>query len=85
MINVLGWFLCGAVVGLAAAWRDAMRSLALVLFAAAGTLGALSGGVVVFIFDTTPLHVLSPLGLLGALSGAVVLVAIARQLSRTTA
>jgi uncharacterized membrane protein YeaQ/YmgE (transglycosylase-associated protein family) len=85
MINVIGWFLCGAVVGLAAARRDAARRLAVALFTAAGTLGALCGGLVLFIFDTTPLHALSPIGLLGACAGAIALVVIARRLAHTTA
>jgi uncharacterized membrane protein YeaQ/YmgE (transglycosylase-associated protein family) len=85
MINIIGWFLCGIIVGLAAAWRDAPRSLAILLFGAAGMLGALSGGVVLFIFDTAPLNALSPISLLGAVAGALVLVAVARRLSRAAA
>jgi uncharacterized membrane protein YeaQ/YmgE (transglycosylase-associated protein family) len=85
MINVVGWFMCGAIVGFLAARHDAPGGLAAVLFGAAGTLGAVSGGVLLFIFDTTPLNALSPIGLFGALAGAIALVAVARRSSRISA
>jgi uncharacterized membrane protein YeaQ/YmgE (transglycosylase-associated protein family) len=83
MINVVVWVLCGAIVGIAAAWRHGARSPAFLLFIATGTLGSLMGGLFTFIFDTAPLHTVSRVSLLGAIGGAVVLVALARRLSQT--
>jgi len=85
MINVVVWLLCGVVVGLVASWRGASNGAVFLLLVAAGTLGALAGGVVTFIFDTTPLNALSLVSLASALAGAVVLVIVARRLSRTAA
>jgi uncharacterized membrane protein YeaQ/YmgE (transglycosylase-associated protein family) len=82
MINVVVWLLCGACIGVAGMWRRTPPDVVLLLFIAAGILGALGGGTVIFVFDTTPLNTLSGSGVLGAVVGALILVLVARQLHR---
>jgi uncharacterized membrane protein YeaQ/YmgE (transglycosylase-associated protein family) len=83
MINVLIWLLFGVLVGWAA---SRMVRLAEVndtfLNAIAGSMGALIGGVVFFIFDTAPLDSFSPWGFVCAIVGAIVTIGIAHIVVR---
>jgi uncharacterized membrane protein YeaQ/YmgE (transglycosylase-associated protein family) len=79
MINVLVWLLFGIAAGLAAGWvAKPAGGDAPLLNITAGMLGAVVGGVVFLIFDTTPLSAFNAWGMVMALLGAVVLIGLAR-------
>ena len=73
MINVLIWLLIGAVAGFAAGrlTRTFQQGVPIVQIVA-GSIGALLGGVIFLIFDTSPLQLFSVGGVLFALIGAIV-------------
>lgn len=83
MINLLGWLICGILVGLASARLSNSSGSGLVsLYVFAGLIGAISGGIVPLIYETRPLHELSMVSLALALVGAAALVALTRALMR---
>ena len=77
MINVLVWLLVGGLVGFATTHllRSSEEGTPLVQIIAGG-LGALVGGVIFLIFDTTPLHVFTIGGVMVALVGAVAILTV---------
>jgi uncharacterized membrane protein YeaQ/YmgE (transglycosylase-associated protein family) len=83
MINVLIWLLFGLLVGWIASrmvhWVAVNDTF---LNALAGSMGALIGGVIFFIFDTTPLTNFSLWGFVCAIVGAIVTIGIAHIVVR---
>jgi uncharacterized membrane protein YeaQ/YmgE (transglycosylase-associated protein family) len=79
MVNILAWLLFGMGAGWVASrlFQPAPGSGAL-LHIAAGAMGAVVGGVVFLIFDTTPLSGFSLWGLLCSLVGAAITIGIAQ-------
>jgi uncharacterized membrane protein YeaQ/YmgE (transglycosylase-associated protein family) len=83
MINVLVWLLFGGLVGWAASRvTRTFQDGAPLLQIATGSLGALIGGVIFLIFDTTPLNVFTIAGLGVALTGAVVILGVVHVMMR---
>jgi uncharacterized membrane protein YeaQ/YmgE (transglycosylase-associated protein family) len=83
MINVFVWLLFGGLAGwmasrLTRTTHDGVPLLQII----AGGLGALVGGVVFLIFDTTPLNVFSVRGLAVALIGAMIVIGVTHMLVR---
>jgi uncharacterized membrane protein YeaQ/YmgE (transglycosylase-associated protein family) len=79
MINILAWLLAGILTGLLSnRVARPLPSGGAVLHAVAGVMGALAGGVVFLIFDSTPLYAFNPWGMVVALLGAVVMIALAQ-------
>jgi uncharacterized membrane protein YeaQ/YmgE (transglycosylase-associated protein family) len=83
MINVFVWLLFGGLAGwmasrLTRTTHDGVPLLQII----AGGMGALVGGVVFLIFDTTPLNVFSVRGLAVALIGAMIVIGVAYMLVR---
>jgi len=79
MINVFAWLVFGMLVGLIAsrlskAFEGRMPLLTII----AGSMGALIGGVIFLIFDTTPLSVFNLWGIVGAIVGAIVVIGMVR-------
>lgn len=85
MINVLLWLIFGAVAGFVTSRViGGFAYNGLLLNGAAGALGALIGGVVFLIFDTTPLNAFNIGGLLVALLGAVLMIVLVRAVTGRT-
>jgi uncharacterized membrane protein YeaQ/YmgE (transglycosylase-associated protein family) len=83
MINVLVWLLFGALAGtVASRLTRPLTPIAMVLNSVAGTMGALMGGIVFLIFDTTPLDALSLRGIVWALVGAMLVIVLVRVMFR---
>lgn len=83
MVNLLGWLLCGLLIGWAA---DRMRRRpprsALVVYLMSGVMGAILGGTAALTLAAGPLDVLCPLSVLAAALGALLAVGLARLLMR---
>jgi uncharacterized membrane protein YeaQ/YmgE (transglycosylase-associated protein family) len=75
MLNVLVWLLFGALAGsVASRLANPLTPIATMLNSAAGIIGALMGGIVFLIFDTTPLNTVSLGGITCALVGAMLVI-----------
>lgn len=83
MINVLAWLVVGGLAGLTASRlvRTSQAGVPL-LQIIAGSLGALVGGVIFLIFDTSPLNVFNAWGLAIALIGAAVIIGVVHMMVR---
>ena len=83
MINVFVWLLFGGLVGFAASRLiQSSQEATLLIQVAAGSLGALAGGVIFLIFDTSPLYAFTLGGMWAALVGAVVILGVVHMLIR---
>ncbi|HET9222674.1 MAG TPA: hypothetical protein VFO07_09230, partial [Roseiflexaceae bacterium] len=83
MINVLVWLLFGLLAGaLASRLTQTISPTTIVLNSIAGTMGAVVGGIIFLIFDTTPLDTLSRGGILCALIGAMLVIVLVRIMFR---
>jgi uncharacterized membrane protein YeaQ/YmgE (transglycosylase-associated protein family) len=83
MINVLVWLLFGGLAGwIASRLTRSSHNGGPLLQIIAGGLGALVGGVIFLIFDTTPLNVFNVRGLAVALIGAMIVIGVAQVLVR---
>jgi uncharacterized membrane protein YeaQ/YmgE (transglycosylase-associated protein family) len=83
MINVLAWLVFGGLVGLTASRLVRISPAGVPLLQIiAGCLGALVGGVIFLIFDTTPLDVFNAWGLAVALVGAAVIIGLVHMMVR---
>jgi uncharacterized membrane protein YeaQ/YmgE (transglycosylase-associated protein family) len=83
MINVLVWLFFGLLAGaLASRLARTISPTTLVLNSIAGAMGAIMGGVMYLIFDTTPLDALSRGGIVCALIGALLVIALVRIMFR---
>jgi uncharacterized membrane protein YeaQ/YmgE (transglycosylase-associated protein family) len=79
MINVLVWLLFGLLAGgLASRLTQTISPTTIVLNSIAGTMGAVVGGIIFLIFDTTPLDTLSRGGSVCALIGAILVIGLVR-------
>jgi uncharacterized membrane protein YeaQ/YmgE (transglycosylase-associated protein family) len=75
MINVLVWLLFGVLLGsMASRLTHPLTPLTIVLNSIAGIMGALMGGIVFLIFDTTPLNTVSLGGVVCAIVGAMLVI-----------
>ncbi|MBX0329674.1 hypothetical protein K2Z83_18550 [Oscillochloris sp. ZM17-4] len=81
MVNLLGWLLCGLLIGWAAdrLSRHPPRST-LAVYVISGVMGAVLGGTAALTFAAGPLNVLCPLSVLAAAVGALLAVGLARLL-----
>jgi uncharacterized membrane protein YeaQ/YmgE (transglycosylase-associated protein family) len=83
MINVLAWLFFGLLAGaLASRLTQTIAPTTIVLNSIAGTMGAVMGGIVFLIFDTSPLDTLSRGGLICALIGAMLVIVLVRIMFR---
>jgi uncharacterized membrane protein YeaQ/YmgE (transglycosylase-associated protein family) len=83
MINVLVWLLFGLLAGaLASRLTQMISPTTIVLNSIAGTMGAVVGGIIFLIFDTTPLDTLSRGGIVCALIGAMLVIVLVRIMFR---
>jgi uncharacterized membrane protein YeaQ/YmgE (transglycosylase-associated protein family) len=83
MINVLVWLFFGLLAGALASRLARMISpTTVVLNSIAGAMGAIMGGVMFLIFDTTPLDALSLGGIVCSLVGVLLVIALVRIMLR---
>jgi uncharacterized membrane protein YeaQ/YmgE (transglycosylase-associated protein family) len=83
MVNLLGWLVCGLLIGWAAHHLTrASRNGTLLVYLVGCVMGAVLGGFGALIFEARPLHELSVAGLIAAMLGAFLVVALVRLLMR---
>jgi uncharacterized membrane protein YeaQ/YmgE (transglycosylase-associated protein family) len=83
MVNLLGWLVCGLLLGCGAQrLAHSNRNGTLLVYLVGCVMGAVFGGFGALIFEARPLHELSVPGLLAAMLGALLVAALVRRLMR---
>lgn len=79
MANILMWLLFGLLAGVAISrLSDRLAPGIMIINCVAGMLGATLAGVMLLIFDATPLNALSIWSLIAAVAGALVVTVLVR-------